>query len=85
VSKRADDDDRAEYERVGPLAPGFENGAMLAAGLCPLLGADNLCTIYPSRPNCCVAMQAGSDQCQLARGMAGLPPLQPQPAGEVAP
>ena len=75
-----DDDHAEEYARVGPLVPGFEWGAMLAPSrfpdmACPLLGDDNLCTIYPTRPTCCVAMQAGSDQCRNARESAGLPPL----------
>ena len=44
---------------------------------CCFLGDDNQCTIYPTRPNDCVAMQAGDDQCQDARQQAGLPPLEP--------
>jgi Fe-S-cluster containining protein len=44
---------------------------------CKFLGGDNLCTIYPTRPNVCVAMEAGDDQCQNAREQAGLPPLEP--------
>ena len=44
---------------------------------CRFLGPDNLCTIYPTRPNDCVAMQAGDEQCQLAREQTGLPPLEP--------
>lgn len=43
---------------------------------CCFLGDDNRCTIYPTRPNVCVAMAAGSDQCQLAREAIGLPLLQ---------
>lgn len=39
--------------------------------------ADNKCSIYPTRPNVCVAMQAGDEQCQMAREDEGLPPLQP--------
>lgn len=27
----------------------------------------NQCVIYPTRPNCCVALQAGDEQCQGAR------------------
>jgi len=55
-------------------------GANLACGShspCKLLGADNRCTIYPTRPNDCVSMQAGDDQCQIARDCAGLAPLEP--------
>ena len=41
---------------------------------CPFLGPDNHCSIYPTRPNCCVAMQAGDEQCQEARAEAGPKP-----------
>lgn len=54
-------------------------GAMLACGSthpCPKLDNENLCTIYPTRPNCCVAMSPGSEQCQEARAMAGLQKLE---------
>ena len=44
---------------------------------CRFLSADGRCTIYPTRPNACVAMQAGDEQCQDARRQQGLPPLQP--------
>jgi Fe-S-cluster containining protein len=53
---------------------------LLACGSpCTFLGADNACTIYPTRPNVCVAMQAGDEQCQEARSEQGLPPLMPRP------
>jgi Fe-S-cluster containining protein len=75
-----------EYERVGPLVPGWEYGGSLNTGpdrrACPFLGGvpgekERLCGIYPTRPNCCVAMQAGGNQCQESRRMVGLEPLQP--------
>jgi len=44
---------------------------------CPFLGQDDLCQIYPTRPNDCVAMQAGDEQCQECRASEGLPPLLP--------
>lgn len=44
---------------------------------CPFLGADNLCSIYPTRPNACVAMEAGSEVCQTARKAVHLSPLPP--------
>ncbi len=44
---------------------------------CRFLGTDNQCTIYPTRPNVCVAMQAGDEQCQAARQAEGLEPLAP--------
>lgn len=45
---------------------------------CPFLAADNLCSIYLSRPTCCVGLQAGDEQCQSAREAEGLPPLLPR-------
>lgn len=51
---------------------------ILACGRpCPFLAQDNQCTIYPTRPNCCVGLQAGDDQCQQARAAMGLSPLLP--------
>lgn len=51
---------------------------LLACGApCSFLGADNHCSIYPTRPNACVEMQAGDEQCQDARVVAGLLPLLP--------
>lgn len=44
---------------------------------CTFLGSDNKCGIYPTRPNVCVGMQAGDEQCQSAREAEGLPPLLP--------
>lgn len=38
-----------------------------AAGPCPMLGDDSLCTIYPTRPNCCVGFPAGGTQCRELR------------------
>lgn len=55
-------------------------GAMLACGTihpCPFVGADNLCGIYPTRPNCCVGFEAGTRLCQESREAHGLPPLLP--------
>ena len=49
---------------------------ILACGSpCSFLKPDNCCSIYPTRPNACVAMQAGDEQCQDARLAAGLVPL----------
>ena len=42
---------------------------------CKFLGSDHRCTIYPTRPNVCVAMEAGDEQCRGARIKLGLPPL----------
>lgn len=40
--------------------------------------ADSRCSIYPTRPNCCVGLQPGDEQCQEARACKGLPPLEPR-------
>lgn len=59
----------------------FGLGILIACGParpCPFLGRDKHCTIYPTRPNDCVAMLAGDEQCQAARQAAGLPPLLPK-------
>lgn len=44
---------------------------------CPFYDHELNCTIYPTRPNVCVAMQAGDEQCQHARKAMDLPPLEP--------
>lgn len=41
--------------------------------------AGHKCGLYPTRPNCCVALQPGDDQCQDARRAEGLPALPPLP------
>ena len=38
---------------------------------CPFLAEDQ-CSIYPTRPNVCVALEPGSEQCQMARGEEGI-------------
>ena len=44
---------------------------------CVFLREDSTCGVYPTRPNVCVAMRAGDDQCQEARKADGLPELRP--------
>lgn len=47
----------------------FEKQYLLACGKrkpCPFL-KDNKCGIYPTRPNVCVAMEAGGEQCAMSR------------------
>ena len=39
---------------------------------------ENQCSIYPTRPNACVAMQAGDEQCQQTRREEGLWQLMPK-------
>ena len=46
-------------------------------GPCMFLAPDNTCEIYPTRPNECVAMQAGDEQCQEVRQTEDLPRLEP--------
>lgn len=51
---------------------------LLACGKpCQFLSTENDCTIYPTRPNCCVGLEAGDEQCQEARKAEGLLPLAP--------
>lgn len=57
----------------------WEKEYMLVCGKpCAMLGAENRCQIYPTRPNCCVAFAAGGEKCQELRQDYGLPPLQPK-------
>jgi Fe-S-cluster containining protein len=42
---------------------------------CRFLASDNRCSVYPTRPNACVGMEAGDEQCQMARESMNLPPL----------
>lgn len=71
----ADDND----ERIEDPDP-YMAGAMLACGRrmpCPMLGEDKRCTIYPTRPNCCVSFEPGGEKCQELREDYGLPRLEP--------
>ena len=51
-----------------------EGRCLVIAGgeACKFLRGNNTCAIYPTRPNACVAMQAGDKQCQQARRAEGL-------------
>lgn len=42
---------------------------------CPFLNSNAKCSIYPTRPNACVEMQAGDEQCQQSRLEIGLDKL----------
>jgi Fe-S-cluster containining protein len=42
---------------------------------CTFLDRTNRCSIYPTRPEDCVAMQAGDEQCQRDRDAENLAPL----------
>jgi Fe-S-cluster containining protein len=61
-----DDDDEGDCE------PAHEYPChMLTIGKrCPMLGDDNKCTIYPTRPNVCVGFRPGGKQCRELREVA---------------
>ena len=52
---------------------------LIRNGGCHFRTEDHLCSIYPTRPNVCVAIQAGDEQCQDSRWAGGLPALRPLP------
>ena len=41
--------------------------SLIIGKACPMLGPDNRCTIYPTRPNVCVGFKAGGAQCRKLR------------------
>lgn len=49
---------------------------------CPFLDESCKCSIYDTRPNECVAVEAGDAKCQQARHMAGLPLLKDMDGNE---
>ena len=69
---------------VEQMLDAYANGMAVIIAIakpCPFLAEDK-CSIYPTRPNCCVALQAGDEQCQESREAEGLPrllPVQDQP------
>ncbi len=59
----------AEPFRLMDYETEWDQQYLLACGSdhpCKMLDG-NRCSIYPTRPNCCVGFEAGSDQCQAAR------------------
>ena len=50
---------------------------LAAAGPCMFLDGQGDCSIYPTRPNECVTMQAGHEQCRKAREAEDLTSLEP--------
>jgi len=50
---------------------------LAGGGPCMFLYGEGACSIYPTRPNGCVAMQAGDEQCQQVRAAEDLLPLEP--------
>jgi len=69
--------DHAIEKVLTMLEDGMRVVTLACGQACPFLSAEKTCSIYPTRPNVCVAMQAGDEQCQKAREAAGLEPLQP--------
>lgn len=60
--------EQREPNRLGLTLADLEGGEkVIALWNCPLLGPDNLCTIYPTRPNECVAFEPGGVKCERAR------------------
>lgn len=51
---------------------------------CPFLRDSYECAIYKTRPNCCVAVEAGDAKCQQARKAVGLPLLRDRDGREPA-
>lgn len=75
-----DADRHHKGKTVERILEDYQDGmaVILAAGKpCAFLDAQARCTTYPTRPNCCVAFEAGSEECQYAREAEGLPPLAP--------
>jgi Fe-S-cluster containining protein len=71
---------------VAQLAEDDGRCILLAANRpCRFLSPEGRCTLYPTRPNVCVEMQAGAEQCQQVRQQCGLPPLQPVQPTETHP
>jgi Fe-S-cluster containining protein len=67
--------DRSSEESMKLLGDEMRVVTLACGQACPFLSEGKTCSIYPTRPNDCVAMQAGDEQCQQARAEAGLPPL----------
>ena len=55
---------------------GRETGWLMSE--CPLVDVDNRCEIHATRPNMCVCVRAGDEDCQEARYYGDLPPLEPK-------
>lgn len=81
IEENYDEIDEDTEENLGELVPGWDQGAMLAAGTkdtpCAMLTCEGMCSIYATRPNACLMFRAGSIRCQNARESAGLAPLRP--------
>lgn len=74
-----DADPHHKGKTIDTMLDDYGNGMAVIIALakpCSFLEG-NRCGIYPTRPNCCVALQPGDEQCQDARAAEGLPPLLP--------
>lgn len=61
----------------------WEKQYLLARGRkhpCKMLDAHNRCTIYRTRPNCCVEFEVGGERCNELREGNDLPPITTNPA-----
>lgn len=66
---------RGRQLTMAELATGDRCVLLACVKPCGLL-EDNLCSVYPTRPHECVAFEAGSPKCQMAREHCGLAPLE---------
>ena len=71
-------DNHGEDDALEALQGDIGRCLIIACGKQCMFLKDNECLIYPTRPNACVAFQAGDEQCQEVRKMEGLEPLQPE-------
>jgi Fe-S-cluster containining protein len=69
--------DKSLEEALCQLQDEFKCVLVAGGKPCMFLDRDNRCSIYPTRPNECVAREAGDEQCQGARSEEGLEPLAP--------
>jgi Fe-S-cluster containining protein len=71
---------RMPYARfIEYLRADAERCLVLTSGGPCLFLEGNRCSIHATRPNACVAVQAGDHQCRQARAQEALPPLAPKP------
>jgi len=68
---------KSVHQMVAEIENEWKAVILACGGPCEFLDSGNNCSIYPTRPNCCVGLQAGDEQCQDARAAEGLPPLEP--------
>jgi Fe-S-cluster containining protein len=49
--------------------------SLTCGNTCKMLTEDNRCSIYPTRPNCCVAFEVGGEHCNELRLENGMEPI----------